>query len=69
MEEKHEECGVFGVYSQETRNVAHTVYYGLYALQHRGQESSGIAVSYADKISYYKGMGLVADVICGRNAR
>ena len=62
MEEKHEECGVFGVYSQETRNVAHTVYYGLYALQHRGQESSGIAVSYADKISYYKGMGLVADV-------
>ncbi len=62
MEEKHEECGVFGVYSQESRNVAHTVYYGLYALQHRGQESCGIAVSYANKISYYKGMGLVADV-------
>lgn len=62
MEEKHEECGVFGVYSQENRNVAHTVYYGLYALQHRGQESSGIAVAFADKISYYKGMGLVAEV-------
>lgn len=62
MEEKHEECGVFGVYSQESRKVAHTVYYGLYALQHRGQESCGIAVSYANKISYYKGMGLVADV-------
>ncbi|MDE7082285.1 MAG: amidophosphoribosyltransferase [Clostridia bacterium] len=62
MEEKHEECGVFGVYSQESRNVAHTVYYGLYALQHRGQESCGIAVSYANKISYYKGMGLVPDV-------
>ena len=62
MEEKHEECGVFGVYSQENRNVAQTVYYGLYALQHRGQESSGIAVAYADKISYHKGMGLVADV-------
>lgn len=58
----NEECGVFGVYSEETRNVAHTVYYGLYALQHRGQESSGIAVSYADKITYHKGMGLVADV-------
>ena len=60
-----EECGVFGVYSQENRNVAHTVYYGLYALQHRGQESGGIAVSYADKITYYKGMGLVADVFSG----
>lgn len=62
-----EECGVFGVYSQENRNVAYTVYYGLYALQHRGQESGGIAVAYADKISYYKGMGLVADVFAGGN--
>lgn len=60
--EIHEECGVFGVYSQENRDVAHTVYYGLYALQHRGQESSGIAVAYADKIFYHKGMGLVPDV-------
>jgi amidophosphoribosyltransferase len=58
----HEECGVFGVYSQENRNVAHTVYYGLYALQHRGQESAGIAVAFADKITYYKGMGLVPDI-------
>ena len=65
--EIHEECGVFGVYSQENRNVAHTCYYGLYALQHRGQESAGIAVSYADKISYYKGMGLVSDVFSGGN--
>lgn len=62
-----EECGVFGVYSQENRNVAHTVYYGLYALQHRGQESAGIAVSYADKIIYHKGMGLVPDVFSGGN--
>lgn len=60
--EIHEECGVFGVYSQENRNVAHTVYYGLFALQHRGQESAGIAVAFADKISYFKGMGLAADV-------
>lgn len=67
MEEKHEECGVFGVYAQENRNVAHTVYYGLYALQHRGQESGGIAVSYADKISYFKGMGLVAEVFANGN--
>ncbi len=58
----HEECGVFGVYSQENRDVAHTVYYGLYALQHRGQESAGIAVAYADRISYHKGMGLVSEI-------
>lgn len=62
LDELHEECGVFGVYSQENRNVAYTVYYGLYALQHRGQESAGIAVAFADKISYYKGMGLVPDI-------
>lgn len=58
----NEECGVFGVYSTETRDVAHTVYYGLYALQHRGQESGGIAVAYANKIQYYKGMGLIPEV-------
>jgi amidophosphoribosyltransferase len=57
-----EECGVFGVYSQESRSLANTVYYGLYALQHRGQESCGIAVAYADKIHYHKGMGLVPEV-------
>ena len=44
----HEECGVFGVYSTETRDVAHTAYYGLYALQHRGQESSGSPVANAN---------------------
>ena len=63
----HEECGVFGVYSTETRDVANTVYYGLYALQHRGQESCGIAVAYANKIEYYKGMGLIPDVFSGHN--
>mgnify|MGYP002796256401 FL=1 len=67
QDEIHEECGVFGVYSQENRDVAYTVYYGLYALQHRGQESAGIAVAYADKITYYKGMGLVPEVFSGGN--
>jgi amidophosphoribosyltransferase len=62
-----EECGVFGVYSQETRSLANTVYYGLYALQHRGQESCGIAVAYADKIIYHKGMGLVPEVFHEEN--
>ncbi len=65
MDEIHEECGVFGIYSHETGKVAYTVYYGLYALQHRGQESAGIAVSYADKIVYKKGMGLVPEVFSG----
>lgn len=63
----NEECGVFGVYSAETRDVAHTVYYGLYALQHRGQESGGIAVAYANKIQYYKGMGLIPEIFANGN--
>ena len=63
----HEECGVFGIYSPETRDVAHTVYYGLYALQHRGQESGGIAVAYANKIEYYKNMGLIPEIFAGEN--
>lgn len=58
----NEECGVFGVYAKKTRDVAATVFYGLYALQHRGQESAGIAVATDGKISYYKNMGLVPDV-------
>ena len=61
----NEECGVFGVYSDEKRHVAHTVYYGLYALQHRGQESAGIAVAYDNKIAYYRSMGLVPEVFSG----
>lgn len=58
----HEECGVFGVYSAETRDVASTVYYGLFALQHRGQESCGIAVNDDGVFSSYKDTGLVNDV-------
>ena len=41
----HEECGVFGIYSLEGEEVAKDIYYGLIALQHRGQEAAGIAVS------------------------
>ena len=41
----HEECGVFGMYDFDGGDVASTIYYGLFALQHRGQESCGIAVS------------------------
>lgn len=61
----HEECGVFGIYDFDGGNVASSIYYGLLALQHRGQESCGIAVGDTDgprKVSAYKGMGLVNEV-------
>lgn len=58
----HEECGVFGVISPNNINVAGMVYYGLYALQHRGQESCGIVVNEDGIFSSYKDLGLVSDV-------
>ena len=65
----HEECGVFGIYDINGGNVAHTVYYGLLSLQHRGQESCGIAVSDTSepkgKVISRKGMGLVNEVFTG----
>ena len=57
-----EECGVIGIYSSEKRDLAQSIYYGLYALQHRGQESCGIALSSDNKILYHKNLGLVSDV-------
>ena len=61
-----EECGVFGVYDFSGENVASSIYYGLLALQHRGQESCGIAVSDTrgpkGKVLSTKGMGLVNEV-------
>lgn len=58
----HEECGVFGVMSTKRENVAGIVYYGLYALQHRGQESCGIVVNDDGAFSSYKDLGLVSEV-------
>ncbi len=62
----HEECGVFGIYDLDGGDIASTIYYGLFALQHRGQESCGIAVSDTEgpkgKVSSVKGMGLVNEV-------
>ena len=57
-----EECGVFGVYMSEISDVARYCYHGLYALQHRGQESAGIVVNDAGVFNYKKGLGLVSDV-------
>ncbi len=66
LDKLHEECGVFGMYDFDGNDVASTIYYGLFALQHRGQESCGIAVSETSgpkgKVSSYKGMGLVNEV-------
>jgi len=56
-----EECGVFGVYA-EGEDVARLTYFGLFGLQHRGQESAGIAVSDGTCVRVYKGMGLVSRV-------
>jgi len=58
----HEECGVFGIYSPKETNVASTTYYGLFALQHRGQESCGIVVNNGGLFKSYKDSGLVNDV-------
>lgn len=67
----HEECGVFGMYDFDGGDVASTIYYGLFALQHRGQESCGIAVSETNgpkgKVTSYKGMGLVNEVFTQDN--
>lgn len=60
-----EECGVFGAYDLDGRDVAASIYYGLFALQHRGQESCGIAVTDTfgeRKVLSRKGLGLVNDV-------
>lgn len=65
-DELHEECGVFGIYDLDGNDVASSIYYGLFALQHRGQESCGIAVSDTNgpkgKVSSVKDMGLVNEV-------
>lgn len=54
--------GVVGIYSKERNNVSQIVYYGLYALQHRGQISSGIAVNNNGFVDYFKDLGLVHEV-------
>ena len=56
-----EECGIFGIYDTNG-GCAGSVYYGLYALQHRGQEACGIAAINDTELSCHKGPGLVGDV-------
>jgi amidophosphoribosyltransferase len=65
LDDFHEECGVFGVWGHP--EAANLTYLGLYALQHRGQESAGIAASNGKSIKLHRGMGLVADVFNSEN--
>ena len=62
----HEACGLMGIYDLDGGEVASSIYYGLFALQHRGQESAGIAVSDTEgpkgRVDSHKGMGLVNEV-------
>ena len=62
MSSLHEECGVFGVFSSKPDTVADMTYYGLYALQHRGQESCGIIVNDDGVFYSHKDLGLVSEV-------
>ncbi len=61
LDELHEECGVIGIYNGE--NVARNVAMGLYALQHRGQESAGFAITNGEKVRVRKSMGLVSTLL------
>ena len=62
----HEECGVFGIFTPDNKDAKHSLYYGLCALQHRGQESAGMALCDTDgpmgNIYHHKEMGLVSEV-------
>ena len=63
-----DKCGIVGVYScKKSVNVSRQIYYGLYALQHRGQESAGISTYNGKEISTFRGMGLVCDVFNNGN--
>ncbi len=65
----HEECGVFGIFENKTTYVAESVYLGLFALQHRGQESCGIAVNDDGVFRHHRGDGLVPDVFTELNMK
>lgn len=62
MGKLNEECGVFGVYSPKAQDLQHITYYGLFALQHRGQESAGITLNHDGVFKTYKDLGIVEHV-------
>lgn len=64
-----DECGVFGIFDENGLDVSLLTYFGLYSIQHRGQESAGIAISNGQEITYHRGMGLVPEVFTEENIR
>ena len=62
-----DECGVFGIYVNQPVDVASVTYYGLYALQHRGQESAGIAVANGQEVKIHRGLGLITEAFNNDN--
>lgn len=66
LDKLREECGVLGIYAPGDETLSHMMGFGLVALQHRGQESAGIATSNNGVINYYKDMGLVQDVFTNK---
>src|SRR5690554_2809367 len=62
LDKLNEECGVFGIFNRKECNAAHATYYALYALQHRGQESCGIAVNADENLMFHRDMGLVPEI-------
>lgn len=65
----HEECGVFGAFAPTTCDVASLTYYGLFALQHRGQESAGIVINDDGVFTYHKDTGLVSEIFDDDNLK
>ena len=65
-EKPSESCGVVGIYSSD-QDISRLIYLGIYSLQHRGQESAGIACSDGEKISLHKNLGLVNQVFKEEN--
>jgi amidophosphoribosyltransferase len=68
LDRPHEECGVIGIYAPG-RDVARLTFFGLYALQHRGQEGAGIVTSDGRSAYIHKGMGLVSQVFTEEDLR
>jgi len=62
QDKPRDECGIIGIYAPGKEDTVRNVYFGLHALQHRGQDSAGIAANTAGKIQYYKERGLVQEV-------
>ncbi len=68
MHDLTEKCGIFGIYGRDM-DVSRLAFFGLFALQHRGQESSGISVGDGEKIISYRGAGLVSAVYNEQNLK